>query len=37
MPDARRAPIASRVKGKTHEQSHHRYAGSDPAFPARWF
>ena len=31
------APAASCVKKQTHECSHHRYTGVNPAFPAQWF
>jgi hypothetical protein len=31
------APAASCVKKQTHERSHHRYTGVNPAFPAQWF
>ena len=30
------APVAPCAKGRKHTVVDHRYAGSDPAFPARW-
>jgi hypothetical protein len=31
------APAASYAKVKSIRASHHRFTGSDPAFPAQWF